>query len=68
MEIGARIKKYRLLSKMTQKELAEIIGVDDSFISVLENGKTVPSISRLLSIAESLNIRPGVLIDGWVND
>ena len=68
MKIGARIRKYRLLSKMTQKELAEIIGVDDSFISVLENGKTVPSISRLLSIAESLNIRPGVLIDGWVND
>ena len=68
MEIGTRIRKYRLRGKMTQKELAEIIGVDDSFISVLENGKTVPSISRLLSIAESLNIRPGVLIDGWVND
>lgn len=49
--IGKNIKKYRLLyntshkNKITQEDLAEIINVSTSFISLLESNKSNKGIS-----------------------
>ncbi|OAK70054.1 helix-turn-helix domain-containing protein [Lederbergia galactosidilytica] len=40
MELGARLKKARLISGMSQKELSEKLYLPRSTISKIENGKT----------------------------
>lgn len=41
MSIGRRLKAARLAANMTQEQLAIAIGVDDTYISKLENGSRV---------------------------
>ena len=53
--IGLNIKKYRKLLKITQVELAILVGIDRAYLSEIENGKTNPSISILYAIADALN-------------
>ena len=36
---GPELKRYRKALKVTQKELAELIGISQSFISLVEAGK-----------------------------
>jgi len=42
-DYSAEIKAYRKRQDMTQEELAEILGVQAKYISLLENGKRSPS-------------------------
>lgn len=55
--IGRNIKKYRKLKGLTQRELAEINFLSDSFIAKLESitYQTI-SIDTLEKIAESLDV------------
>ena len=54
--LGLKVKKFRKQQKLTQEKLAEIIGVDNGYISKLEVGQNFPSISTLEKIAAALNI------------
>ena len=55
--IGENIKRYRLKANITQKELAEKIGVTHFWICKLENGKqSNTTINLLIAISEELNI------------
>ena len=38
MKVGNKIKEYRELNKMTQKDIAEILGVEPATISKYEAG------------------------------
>jgi transcriptional regulator with XRE-family HTH domain len=49
------IKILRTGQKMTQAELAEKIGVDQTAVSQWETGQTYPKASLLPKIAEALN-------------
>ncbi len=53
-EIGVQIKKARIESQLTQKELGEKIGVTWEMISRYENGKSSPR-KNLEKIAETLD-------------
>ena len=61
--LGSEIKRRRLKSRMTQKQLAERAKLSHTFISQIENGKykTVSTLS-LAAIANALNIKSGTLI------
>jgi transcriptional regulator with XRE-family HTH domain len=51
-EIGKRIKYLRLfVLEKSQKELGEILGVDQSVISRIEAGRTEPSLALLLALS-----------------
>jgi len=50
--IGKRISK-----KMSQKTLAHLLKTNQSFISRVENGKTIPSTRSLMKIAQALNCK-----------
>ncbi len=55
MDFGAKIKSLRLARDWTQPQLAEEMGVEQSYLSKLENGKSVPSsetFSLLLNVFE----------------
>jgi transcriptional regulator with XRE-family HTH domain len=56
MEIGSRIKEYRVQGKLNMKRLADRVKCTASLISQLERGKVGPSISTLKKIAKALNV------------
>ena len=56
MSIGNKIKKYRELNKMTQKDIAEILEVEPGTISKYESGMIEPSIESLKRLSETFNI------------
>ena len=52
--LGARIKELRRANKLSQEELAEMIGVEPPHMSRIEGGKSYPSLDRLEKIAIAL--------------
>lgn len=62
MEIGSRIRKYRKLRGLTQKELAEKVEISKSFMSFIESEKNKPSLENLNKIAKVLNVSVDVLV------
>ena len=55
--IGKNIKKYRLIEKITQKELANKIGVSHFWICKLERGKNNnTTLNLLIAISKELKI------------
>jgi DNA-binding XRE family transcriptional regulator len=40
----SKLKRFRLATDTSQAELAEILGVDQTFVSLLEQGRRAPSL------------------------
>src|SRR6266566_6731297 len=57
-DVGHVLKHYRSLHQLTQRDLAALLGFDQSYISKLENGRGLRDITTLKHIAQSLGI-PG---------
>ena len=55
-ELGAKIQKLRKSKKLTQEQLAELVGIDPKNISRIENGNNYPTAENLTSIAKALNV------------
>lgn len=55
--LGSRIKELRKAKKLTQEELAELIGVEPQHMSRLEIGKSYPSLDRLEKMAIALDVQ-----------
>lgn len=51
--IGLNIRKYRKQQKITQIELAIMVGIDRAYLSEIENGRTNSSINVLYAIADA---------------
>lgn len=62
MKVGNKIKEYRELNKMTQKDIAGILGVEPATISKYEAGTIEPSIESLKRLAETFNVTVDELI------
>ena len=65
---GENLKAARLQAKMTQKEVAEAIGVAKSTYSQYESGKREPGIHGIKKIAKVLNVSPDVLIGNDIQE
>lgn len=61
MNIGENIKAFRSIKKLSQKEVALTIGIDQAQYSRIESGKVEPTVSSLKKIADALNISVGDL-------
>jgi len=64
MSIGKRIRKRRQILEMTQKELAEAMGVTPQQISAMEQDERDPSLSSLAKLAEELGVTIDYLVTG----
>lgn len=51
VEIANRLKQIRLENKLTQKQLAERLGIQKSVVSYYENGERYPSYDVLVRFA-----------------
>lgn len=61
-KLGENLKKIRTNKNITQTELAEKLGVDKSFVSNIENGKTNPTLSTITNLAQSLGVSTNELL------
>jgi transcriptional regulator with XRE-family HTH domain len=62
--LGMELKIARQLARVTQLQLAELAGVDDSTISLIENGQRdiyAMSYASVVRLARALGVEPGDL-------
>ena len=60
-EIGERIKKYRIIKGMSQKELAQRLGVSVSRVSNWESGLNRPDVNIFAEICNVLEVKPDLI-------
>ena len=63
-KIGQFIKQIRQDNKLTQKELADKLGVTYQAVSKWENGKNVPDVSILKEMSKMFNVDIDEILDG----
>ena len=55
--LGAAIRHYRTEAGLTQEQLAELTGLQRSYLSELEGGKETEQLKRTLRILRQLGVR-----------
>lgn len=64
MSLGERIKERRQVLKVTQKDLAQSVGMTPQHISAIEQDKWAPSVTLLPKLAEELGVTTDYLLSG----
>lgn len=62
VEFGARLRELRKQKKLTQKQLASLIGVKNSIISFYEVGDRIPSPEIIIKLATVLGVSADYLL------
>ena len=65
--IGNRIKQRRKELKLTQTQIKELTGISSGNMSDVENGKTLPSATALISLSKALNCSIDWILTGNCN-
>jgi transcriptional regulator with XRE-family HTH domain len=63
MNFGEKLKQLRTDKNLTQPQLAEAIGIEQSYLSKLENDKSIPSAETFQAILKALAVDVGSLLD-----
>lgn len=63
VEIGKIIRKQRKAAGMTQATLAEAVGLESETVSRMENGIRLPSIEKLVEIADVFRVPVAVFFE-----
>lgn len=61
-KLGFRIREERQRVKLTQEQLAELAGCNESYIGQIERGEKNPSLEILVHIANALNVTMDYLL------
>jgi len=61
--LGLKIKGFRKQNKYTQEKLSELLSMDISALSKIENGKCFPSVETICKMIEMLKIEPNEMFD-----
>lgn len=62
MELGRRIAHQRAVAGLKSKELADLAGIKQSYVSSIENGRKIPTIQVLQKIAKALGVSVSELL------
>lgn len=54
--IGNNIRKFRLMKKIRQEDLAEKVGLSTNYVGAIERGEKIPSLDTLVAIINALDI------------
>jgi len=65
VRLGNRVRSLRKERGLTQVELAEMLGVDRSYLSEIETGKKDPSLRVLKTIADGFRLTLSQLLNGF---
>lgn len=67
-EIGSRIRKFRKARNLSQKELAQRIGVSNGRVSNWEQGLNRPDADMIVDICMALTVSPSELLNVHLSD
>ncbi len=75
-DVGLRIKKTREAKGLTQEELAALVDLSPTHISVIERGQKIPKLDTFVAITNALDVSADSLlrdvvaqsVNGVVND
>lgn len=59
---GKVVRQLRIQKGLSQEKLADLCGLDRTYISLIERGLRQPTLKTIFSIANSLQITPSDLI------
>jgi transcriptional regulator with XRE-family HTH domain len=59
---GKRVRELRKAKKLSQLQLADKVGVDRSYVGLLERGERNPSLEVIAEIAKALGTKPDILL------
>ena len=62
--LAQNMRALRLAQGMSQEQLADVAGIDRTWVGKLERVRANPSLGTLLKLAIALNVKPGQLLDG----
>lgn len=62
------LRRFRDRAGLSQQELADSIEVSKGFISALEGGRSVPSLDRLLMLADAFQVSPAALMEALMEE
>lgn len=60
--VGANVKRLRIAAGLSQREVADRMGVDRSYVSGLEQGQRNPTVITLWQLSIALDVEPAVLL------
>lgn len=60
--IGRNIRKYRLMKKLRQEDLAEKAGLSTNYVGAIERGEKIPSLETLLVIINALGVSADMIL------
>jgi len=64
VSLGQKIRDKREAFNLTQRELAEVIGITPQHLSLVEQDKKAPSVALLVKLAEKLGVSIDYLVSG----
>lgn len=56
VKFGKRVQELRKQRELTQEDLADLVGVDRSYMGFVERGERNPTLDKLIKIAQALKI------------
>ena len=62
MELSESLKRFRKTKKITQKQAALSAGVSERVYQSYEYGKVIPTVTILISLADSFNVSLDYLV------
>jgi XRE family transcriptional regulator, regulator of sulfur utilization len=62
-DVGAKIRAFRMRKKLTLNELSRLTRIAASNLSSMELGKSSPTLSTLVKIADAFGVKAGVFLD-----
>ncbi|RAN52895.1 helix-turn-helix transcriptional regulator [Dolosigranulum pigrum] len=57
IEVENKLYEYRVLARMSQEKLGEVVGVSRQTINSIEKNKYIPSLPVALSLAKYFDVR-----------
>ena len=63
-DIAQRLREIRLDARLTQKDMAKIVGLTPGSIGAMENGLYTPNFDVLRALKQKLNVSYDYIIDG----
>ena len=64
--LGIRIKEIRERNKLTQRELANTVGISVPALFNFEKGTKAPSLETLIKLSKALNTTPNDLLQDYI--
>ena len=60
--IGRYVREYRLAKGITQEQLAEMVDISPSYVSMIERSEKIPALETLIDLANALGVSTDMLL------